>query len=69
MLLFKPNKDNEYIGLKKGNYLLDQWIAENNLTVEFQRFIKKLAGIEVNLVNSRTFFSYETKIFSGKAQK
>lgn len=23
MLLFKPNKDNEYIGLKKENYLLD----------------------------------------------
>lgn len=58
MLLFKPNKDNEYIGLKKENYLLDQWIAENNLTVEFQKFIKKLTGIEVNLVNSRTFFSY-----------
>lgn len=49
MLLFKPNKDNEYIGLKKGNYLLDQWIAENNLTVEFQEFIKRLTGIETNL--------------------
>lgn len=23
MLLFKPNKDNEYIDLKKENYLLD----------------------------------------------
>lgn len=49
MLLFRSLQDNVYIGLTTGAEQLSQWISENNLAKEFQKFLHDLAGIKTNL--------------------
>ena len=49
MLWFRSLQENGYIGLTTGGESLSQWIANNNLAKEFQRFLRDLAGIETNL--------------------
>lgn len=49
MLWFRSLQDNGYIGLTTGVDSLSQWISNNNLAKEFQKFLNDLAGIETNL--------------------
>ncbi len=49
MLWFRSLQENGYIGFTTGGESLSQWIANNNLAKEFQRFLRDLAGIETNL--------------------
>ena len=49
MLWFRSLQENGYIGLTTGSGSLSQWISNNNLAKEFQKFLRDLAGIETNL--------------------
>lgn len=49
MLWFRSLQDNGYIGLMSGVDSLNQWISNNNLAKEFQRFLLELANIDLNL--------------------
>lgn len=49
MLWFRSLQDNGYIGLTTGGEMLDQWIANNRLEKDFQRFLEKIAGIKTDI--------------------
>lgn len=49
MLWFRSLQDNGYIGLMSGVDSLNQWISNNDLAKEFQRFLLDLANIDLNL--------------------
>lgn len=49
MLWFRSVQENDYIGLVTGSTGLGQWIIENNLAKEFQKFLRDLAGLNLNL--------------------
>ncbi|WII09808.1 AAA family ATPase [Methanomassiliicoccales archaeon LGM-DZ1] len=50
MLYFRSVQDgNVYIGLTKGQESLDQYLIENNLVDDFQRFLNDTAGFEMKL--------------------
>ncbi len=49
MLWFRSLQDNGYIGLTTGTDSLAQWISDNDLAKEFQKFLFDLAGIDTNL--------------------
>lgn len=49
MLWFRSLKENGYIGLKTGADNLNQWIIQNNLVSDFQKFLKEIADIDMNL--------------------
>lgn len=49
MLWFRSLQENGYIGFTTEIEMLDTWIANNNLNKEFQAFLKKLAGIEIEI--------------------
>lgn len=54
MLWFRSLQENGYIGLTTGLEVLNDWISDNNLDKEFQRFLLDLANIKIDLdiVNS-----------------
>lgn len=52
MLWFRSLQENGYIGLTTGSDPLGEWIAANNLAKEFQAFLKRLAGIGIELDRS-----------------
>ena len=49
MLWFRSLQENGYIGLTTGSEQLGAWIASNNLAKDFQFFLKKLAGIDIEI--------------------
>ena len=49
MLWFRSLQENGYIGLTTGTDSLSQWISDNNLAKEFQKFLLDLAGIHTDL--------------------
>lgn len=49
MLWFRSLQANSYIGFTTGVENLHDWIVNNNLTNEFQAFLKKVAGLDLNL--------------------
>lgn len=49
MLWFRSLQENGYIGFTTGSDNLQNWIISNNLTKEFQKFIKRLANIDLEL--------------------
>ncbi len=53
MLYFRSLQDNAYIGVKKGTEGLENYIIRNGLIPDFQRFLKDMAEIDVNLGSIR----------------
>lgn len=49
MLWFRSLQENGYIGFTTGGENLHDWIVNNNLAEEFQKFLNKIAGIELKL--------------------
>lgn len=49
MLWFRSLHDNQYIGLTTGAENLSSWLIENNLVKDFQRFLRDMAEIEMNI--------------------
>lgn len=49
MLWFRTLQENGYIGLISGSENVNQWISNNNLDKEFQKFLLDLANFEINL--------------------
>lgn len=49
MLWFRSLQENDYVGLTIGNTQLSQWIIDNNLAKEYQKFLHDLAGLDLNL--------------------
>lgn len=61
MLWIRPLQDNGYIGLTTENDLISSWIVEKNLTYEFQEFLSKLEGVNLNLTEIQKS-NYSTKL-------
>ena len=49
MLWFRSLQENGYIGYTTGVENLQNWIINNDLVFEFQRFLKEIAGIDMEL--------------------
>lgn len=49
MLWFRSLQQNGYIGFTTGTDNLQDWIINNNLVNEFQKFLKNIAGIDMDL--------------------
>lgn len=49
MLYFRSLQDNAYIGITKGSEALEDYIIWNGLINDFQEFLKKMAGVDVQL--------------------
>lgn len=49
MLWFRSLQENGYIGYTTGGENLHNWIINNNLINDFQRFLKDIAGIDMEL--------------------
>ena len=49
MLWFRSLQENGYIGYTTGGENLHNWIINNNLINDFQRFLKAIAGIDMEL--------------------
>lgn len=49
MLYFRSLQDNAYIGITKGSEALEDYIIRNGLINDFQEFLKKMAGVDVQL--------------------
>lgn len=49
MLWFRSLQENGYIGLKTGIEIINQWIIQHNLVKEYELFLKKIAGINMDL--------------------
>lgn len=47
MLYFRSLQDNAYIGITKGSEALEDYILWNGLINDFQEFLKKMAGVDV----------------------
>lgn len=69
MLWFRSLQENGYIGLTTGSENLGEWITSNNLEKEFQTFLKKLAGIQTELVARTTNSPSPTKVLVERHKK
>ena len=69
MLWFRSLQENGYIGLTTGSENLGEWITSNNLEKEFQTFLKKLAGIQTELVARTTNSPSPTKVLFERHKK
>lgn len=49
MLWFRSLQDNSYIGYTTGVENISNWLIDQNLTSEFQKFVKDMAKLELNI--------------------
>lgn len=49
MLWFRSLKDNRFIGIENEPTVVSNWIVENNLIGDFNKFLKEKAGLNLNL--------------------
>lgn len=49
MLWFRSLQENGYIGFTTGTEIINNWIINNDMIVDFQQFLKKIADIDLQL--------------------